>query len=1799
MATEVGNIHIGLYVDVGESRRFTDIANVVEKNSRRMNSALGNTSMAVRGLRGQMSQSLQFRIAQNSLRDLTRATDATTQLRSAIVGLTSLTTGSLTGAFSAAYLVQTADKARLLSNQIKTVTSSSAELGAVQDSLFQTSQRTRSSYEATTTLYARMARATEHFTFSQEKLLRTTETIQKAFAIGGASPQEAQGAAIQLSQGIASDRFSGEEFRSVAENAPVLLKGIADSLGVNIGKLREMAHAGELTAQTVTEAILDSSTEIDAAFSKMVPTVAQSWTLLNNAILRYAGASDEAYGVTEKIGSAIAGLSENLEDVMYWVTRVTGGLGLLYAARKLTMSSQGFVAGVRENNAVAREQVAGFDDNGQAIRNRQAEIAAEMAGANKSVADAENAALAKHSTAVNAAKEKEFLAQRQINDLEQQRNGIVQKLGGVRAAQMLKLQTEIDLGRQRVRDDQLRVIQAQEAASAEERILRAKQAQALARSDQTVTDAGTRVSAATSRVADAQKAIDTERELAKVKLAGEIDARRQSLITNTQRLKGVQSQIEELRAVKDLSGFDEAYGKQYTKLLEQQQKAIISTGNLRKEIGSLEDKMEGISSGTASTRAISSAMTQHAASVRQAESAVNALAKAEATRAKVAAAPVGGKTLEARLAAEAKEIDRYQASVTSLQGKMQELRAVTETTFTGGGARKMVAEIDALDKKIVSAQGSLGAASAAVAASQSGNATLLAASLTAQEKAARQVNALQQEAANLLDAQVLNTQKLEAAQKRVNLLRRAGSGFLGAFGGAWGLGITVALVSATALMAKFAANAAESAQQSENITKQLRDMGYLAEDAAGGMGEFQKSLSEGKISKLQTELNNFQLDIKKTNDQLNAMAFDEAAPNAVSVIPDGWNFGDTVTGNTAVIEAHDKIRGSLKSIRDEMVSSKGMSDAMRKSLEDIALANPDLSSTTLQLISFGDRLNAIGKAVNDWVDSLKKLREEANKLPQDRFATSRTDAAKNQTNYRTGVDRISAGALKDVSLTEEETKIKAVADSLIKEADKAGEKLLEIDARVIASMVYKAEETKKWLKNLEDLDLKTQISELSEFDQKVVQTAQSFGLSSEEIKKYISEVKSGNLSGIPAKFKAINEALSKEVDVGFAKSLLDLKKSKVAERLPEIDRQVIELARSFGIGETEIDKFIKAISTGVLQNIPPRLKSIRDELQNIADIEFKFGEKIPSIETSRSAAAENQRRYEFDAGQQGKAAINDANLTEYEGRINSIMDGLISDAEKLGKTLLQADARRMALDVYSAENSSKAVSGFTDRIIDSESSGNNKARPLNSDGTRRSSAYGLGQFIEKTWLTLFKKHFPEEAATLTDPAILALRSNSDKSKALIDAYAKENAAILQKAGVSVDEVALQLAHFLGPQGAIAVLSAAPGTLAKDVLSAKAIKANPEVLGGNATVDDVIAYGQKRAGVDTLGTQKIEARESLDNALGEQQRMIDALLIETGIRQTLNPLVNDYGKAISTLEAAQKLLNVAQEEGTAAGNELKNVQQLLKGDFSSLTPEARAQAEAMLLLSQKTGEATAAGNKMEESQGLLKDRLQESSSLGKSVFGGIISDLRAGASAGDILSNVFDKLLDKMIEMSLTSIFDGGISGSGGGPLGGIFSGFLGLLGFDEGGFTGRGGNKEPKGVVHGNEFVFDAEATRNAGVANLYRMMDMLKGNSPLGLPGYEGGGFVGRMTMPSFDTGGYINDNSNIKQLSNGLREQPAGAVHVSVGVSVDENGNIGAYVKDIAWKEGSSAATAAVTQYDKTMPDRVKQINQSPRKR
>ncbi|WP_429138967.1 phage tail length tape measure family protein [Aminobacter sp. BE110] len=177
-----------------------------------------------------------------------------------------------------------------------------------------------------------------------------------------------------------------------------------------------------------------------------------------------------------------------------------------------------------------------------------------------------------------------------------------------------------------------------------------------------------------------------------------------------------------------------------------------------------------------------------------------------------------------------------------------------------------------------------------------------------------------------------------------------------------------------------------------------------------------------------------------------------------------------------------------------------------------------------------------------------------------------------------------------------------------------------------------------------------------------------------------------------------------------------------------------------------------------------------------------------------------------------------------------------------------------------------AVSRYVNNVVKAESGGD----PLAQNS--RSTATGLGQFIESTWLDLFRRYFPDRAASMTDQTILALRKDAEISVQLIEAYARENAALLRQAGVAVNEAALQLAHFLGPQGAISVLKAKSGTPVSQVLGADAIRANPSILGGGATVDDVIAYAQSRsAAVDSLAQSYRNAKPAVDEFANAQLR----------------------------------------------------------------------------------------------------------------------------------------------------------------------------------------------------------------------------------------------------------------------------------------------------------------------------------------
>jgi murein DD-endopeptidase MepM/ murein hydrolase activator NlpD len=154
-----------------------------------------------------------------------------------------------------------------------------------------------------------------------------------------------------------------------------------------------------------------------------------------------------------------------------------------------------------------------------------------------------------------------------------------------------------------------------------------------------------------------------------------------------------------------------------------------------------------------------------------------------------------------------------------------------------------------------------------------------------------------------------------------------------------------------------------------------------------------------------------------------------------------------------------------------------------------------------------------------------------------------------------------------------------------------------------------------------------------------------------------------------------------------------------------------------------------------------------------------------------------------------------------------------------------------------AIESGGAVDALIQRIIHVESAGNPKAKnPL-------STATGLGQFIESTWLRMINTHRPDLAQGRTREQILALRTDPDIATEMVAALARGNANYLRSRGQPVTSGNLYLSHFLGPDGAVTALSASPGTPLADLFPAAVINANPFLRGWSAS--DVVNWAARK------------------------------------------------------------------------------------------------------------------------------------------------------------------------------------------------------------------------------------------------------------------------------------------------------------------------------------------------------------------
>lgn len=292
--------------------------------------------------------------------------------------------GGLFAVNSLSNLARTADEFNNYEARVRLVSKSNQAAESTFKALMQTANDTGQLFGATAELYTRVYRAMGSAVNGSD-LLQFTKTINQSMVVSGASAQEANAAIIQLSQGMAAGALRGEEFNSVAEQAPIILEVLQKHLGKTRGELRKMAEEGKLTTGVILAAVNGSTDEIQAQYDQMPKTIGRAVNELSNAWMQFVGTADNAVSASSIVAGTISLLAKNLTTLGNVALLVGPAIGVGLAG---SLIKQQYALVISNNTMVARA----------AIEVKAAQSALAMARAT----DMETAAVARLTTANRA-----------------------------------------------------------------------------------------------------------------------------------------------------------------------------------------------------------------------------------------------------------------------------------------------------------------------------------------------------------------------------------------------------------------------------------------------------------------------------------------------------------------------------------------------------------------------------------------------------------------------------------------------------------------------------------------------------------------------------------------------------------------------------------------------------------------------------------------------------------------------------------------------------------------------------------------------------------------------------------------------------------------------------------------------------------------------------------------------------------------------------------------------------------------------------------------------------------------------------------------------------------------------------------------------------------------------------------------------------------------------------------------------------------------------------------------------------
>ncbi len=257
------------------------------EDSRKVNKALGSIAKKGRSLIGSVF----------------------TPLNTAIAGIG--------GAAALVGVTRITDAYTVMASQLEYATGSTNDAAEAEEQLYQISKKTGTSMKDNADSLVKMQQAQKLTGLTMDNNIAVIGALNGLMIKTGTTGVQASAAMLQLSQALTSGKLSGDEFRSMAENAPGVLNEMSKAMGIAREDLKAMSTAGELTSERLGKALLSIAESGTVSFEELPKTVAKGW---NSVVLAFSAAwnkIDDETGIMSYLHNALEDLATWIEDNTY------------------------------------------------------------------------------------------------------------------------------------------------------------------------------------------------------------------------------------------------------------------------------------------------------------------------------------------------------------------------------------------------------------------------------------------------------------------------------------------------------------------------------------------------------------------------------------------------------------------------------------------------------------------------------------------------------------------------------------------------------------------------------------------------------------------------------------------------------------------------------------------------------------------------------------------------------------------------------------------------------------------------------------------------------------------------------------------------------------------------------------------------------------------------------------------------------------------------------------------------------------------------------------------------------------------------------------------------------------------------------------------------------------------------------------------------------------------------------------------------------------------------------------------